>query len=35
VFRRGTDGLWYVDEAKTWTYFHRFEDNTNFLREIL
>jgi len=30
VFRRGTDGLWYVDEAKSWTYFHRFEDNVNF-----
>jgi hypothetical protein len=30
VLRRGTDGLWYVDEAKTWTYFHRFEDNVNF-----
>jgi tetratricopeptide (TPR) repeat protein len=30
VLRRGTDGLWYVDEAKTWTYFHRFEDSTNF-----
>jgi len=30
VFRRGIDGLWYVDEAKTWTYFHRFEDDTNF-----
>src|SRR6266404_5303406 len=22
--RRGTDNLWYVDEAKAWTYFHRF-----------
>lgn len=30
VLRRGTDGLWYVDEAKTWTYFHRFEDDVNF-----
>lgn len=30
VLRRGTDGLWYVDEAKAWTYFHRFEDNVNF-----
>ena len=30
VLRRGTDNLWYVDEAKTWTYFHRFEDNVNF-----
>lgn len=30
VLRRGTDGLWYVDEPKTWTYFHRFEDDVNF-----
>jgi hypothetical protein len=30
VLRRGSDNLWYVDEAKGWTYFHRFEDNTNF-----
>lgn len=30
VLRRGTDDLWYVDEAKAWTYFHRFEDNVNF-----
>jgi hypothetical protein len=30
VLRRGTDHLWYVDEAKAWTYFHRFEDNVNF-----
>jgi hypothetical protein len=30
VLRRGTDGLWYVDEAKAWTYFHRFEDDSNF-----
>lgn len=30
VLRRGTDGLWYVDEAKAWTYFHRFEDDLNF-----
>lgn len=30
VLRRGSDGLWYVDEAKSWTYFHRFEDNVNF-----
>ena len=30
VVRRGADGLWYVDEPKAWTYFHRFEDNTNF-----
>ena len=31
VLRRGTDGLWYVDEPKAWTYFHRFEDDVNFL----
>jgi hypothetical protein len=30
VVRRGADGLWYVDEPKAWTYFHRFENNTNF-----
>lgn len=30
VLRRGTDKLWYVDEPKGWTYFHRFEDNVNF-----
>jgi tetratricopeptide (TPR) repeat protein len=30
VLRRGSDGLWYVDEAKSWTYFHRFEDGTDF-----
>jgi len=30
VLRRGSDHLWYVDEAKSWTYFHRFEDNVNF-----
>ncbi len=30
VLRRGSDGFWYVDEAKAWTYFHRFEDNVNF-----
>jgi hypothetical protein len=30
VLRRGSDNLWYVDEAKSWTYFHRFEDNVNF-----
>ncbi len=30
VLRRGSDQLWYVDEAKAWTYFHRFEDNLNF-----
>ncbi|HUJ01644.1 MAG TPA: TPM domain-containing protein [Usitatibacter sp.] len=30
VLRRGTDGLWYVDEPKAWTYFHRFEDEVDF-----
>lgn len=30
VLRRGTDKLWYVDEPKAWTYFHRFEDDVNF-----
>jgi len=30
VLRRGADNLWYVDEAKAWTYFHRFEDTVNF-----
>jgi TLP18.3/Psb32/MOLO-1 phosphatase superfamily protein len=30
VLRRGNDGRWYVDEAKAWTYFHRFEDDVNF-----
>jgi tetratricopeptide (TPR) repeat protein len=30
VLRRGTDGLWYVDEPKAWTLFHRFEDDVNF-----
>jgi TPM domain len=30
VLRRGSDSLWYVDEAKAWTYFHRFEDSSNF-----
>jgi hypothetical protein len=27
VLRRSGDGLWYIDEPKSWTYFHRFEDN--------
>ncbi len=31
VLRRGSNGLWYVDEAKAWTYFHRFEDDVNFV----
>lgn len=30
VLRHAAGGLWYVDEAKAWTYFHRFEDNVNF-----
>jgi hypothetical protein len=30
VLRRGTDRLWYVDEAKSWTYFHRYEDSIDF-----
>jgi hypothetical protein len=30
VLRRGSDGLWYVDEPKAWTYFHRFESDVNF-----
>jgi hypothetical protein len=30
VLRLGADKLWYVDEAKSWTYFHRFEDDVNF-----
>ncbi len=30
VLRQGSDNLWYVDEAKSWTYFHRFEDNVDF-----
>lgn len=30
VLRRGLDGLWYVDEPKAWTYFHRYEDDVNF-----
>ena len=30
VLRKGQDGLWYVDEPKAWTYFHRFEDDVDF-----
>ncbi len=30
VLRRSRDGLWYVDEPKSWTYFHRWEDGTDF-----
>jgi tetratricopeptide (TPR) repeat protein len=31
VLRRSRDGLWFVDEPKSWTYFHRFEDSTDFV----
>ena len=30
VLRRGAGKLWYVDEPKAWTYFHRFEDSVDF-----
>ncbi|TLY41499.1 MAG: hypothetical protein E6K59_09440 [Nitrospirae bacterium] len=30
VLRRSSDGLWYIDEPKSWTYFHRFEDGIDF-----
>jgi hypothetical protein len=30
VLRKGSDALWYVDEPKAWTYFHRFEDDVDF-----
>jgi hypothetical protein len=30
VLRRGKNALWYVDEPKSWSYFHRFEDSVNF-----
>jgi hypothetical protein len=30
VLQRGVNGLWYVDEPKGWTYFHRFENRTDF-----
>lgn len=30
VLRRSREGLWYVDEPKSWTYFHRFEDGVDF-----
>ncbi|HTO47053.1 MAG TPA: TPM domain-containing protein [Burkholderiales bacterium] len=30
VLRKGRDALWYVDEPKSWTFFHRFEDGTDF-----
>lgn len=29
VFRLGSDGLWYVDEPKSWTYYHRFENSND------
>jgi len=31
VLRRGGSGLWFVDEPKAWTYFHRYEDGVDFL----
>jgi tetratricopeptide (TPR) repeat protein len=31
VLRRGSGGLWFVDEPKAWTYFHRYEDGIDFL----
>jgi hypothetical protein len=30
VLRRARDRRWFVDEAKSWTYFHRFEDAVDF-----
>ncbi len=30
VLRQSSAGLWFVDEAKSWTYFHRYEDGTDF-----
>ena len=30
VLRRSRNALWYVDEPKSWTYFHRWEDGTDF-----
>lgn len=30
VLRRSQDGLWYIDEPKSWSYFHRFEDGNDF-----
>ncbi|MEY4631026.1 MAG: hypothetical protein RIQ81_1146 [Pseudomonadota bacterium] len=30
VLRKGSDGMWYVDEPKMWTWFHRFEDGDDF-----
>lgn len=31
VLRRGSSGVWFVDEPKAWTYFHRYEDGIDFL----
>ncbi len=31
VLRRAAGGLWYVDEPKAWTWFHRYEDGVDFL----
>lgn len=31
VLRRGSGGVWFVDESKAWTYFHRYEDGVDFL----
>jgi len=33
VLRRRNDQFVVCDEAKAWTYFHRFEDNVQFFRE--
>ncbi len=30
VLRHSNDGLWYIDEPKSWTYFHRFENGNDF-----
>ena len=30
VLRRDEKGLWLVDEVKSWSYFHRFEDSREF-----
>lgn len=30
VLIRSSKGTWYVDEVKSWTLFHRFEDNPDF-----
>lgn len=29
ILLKGHDGLWRVDEAKSWTYFHRFENSSD------